>query len=146
PGGRQLPPLLDEPVAHGAEVGVRQLAGERRLVGAVARRVDRETDAAQLTHGGPSIPSCSAEPSRHVVGNRPGLERLAGRRRPADPRAYLEAGGAEPGAGPDLVLPPERPGPDPRDLRSDRQHVAVARGALELRSRLDDGHADDVVL
>src|SRR5262249_60920713 len=65
---------------------------------------------------------------------------------PADPRAHLEAGRAEPGPDRDLVLHPERPGLDPCDLRSDRQHVTVTRRAQELRSRLDDRHTDDVVL
>src|SRR5207249_8670966 len=48
PGLRDVPSLLDEPVAHSAEVRVGQRAGERGFVGAVARRVDGEVDAAQL--------------------------------------------------------------------------------------------------
>src|SRR2546422_7208275 len=56
PGVRDVPSLLDEPVTHGAEVGVGHLARERGLVGAVARRVDREVDAAQLAGHGCSPP------------------------------------------------------------------------------------------
>src|SRR5437879_13339714 len=87
-----------------------------------------------------------AESREHVVGNRTGVELLAGRLRAAHPRANLEALRAEPGADGDLVLHAERLRPHPGDLRPDRQDVAVARRAQEPRAGLDDRDADDVVL
>src|SRR5262245_32362597 len=94
----------------------------------------------------PSVPGRSAaEPHEHVVGNRPGVELLSRGLGPADPGAHPEALRAEPGAHRALVLHPKRLGLAPGDLRPDRQHIAVARGAQELRARLDDRNADDVV-
>jgi hypothetical protein len=52
PRPRDLGALRHQAVAHRAEVRVRQLAGERGLVRAVARRVDGEKDAGEAAADG----------------------------------------------------------------------------------------------
>ena len=97
--------------------------------------------------GGAAPLGRSAAKSReHVFGDRPRVQRLAGRLRTAHPRTTSKP--CEHSREPTEISCSIRKclRLHPGDFRPDREHVAVPGGAQELRAGFDDGHADDVVL